>query len=89
MATYNTLRMKKYFLFFALVSVIILGACKGKAAEDRAQMHARAKVIADSMANLIRSAMAEAEMPGYQPPVKVGVDTTAQKTNTTVNTPKK
>jgi hypothetical protein len=55
--------MLRSFAFSVLfISLISLVSC-GPAAEDRTQMHARAKVISDSMANLIKSAMAEAEMP--------------------------
>jgi hypothetical protein len=53
--------MKKIFLpVFCLV--VFMGAC-GPAAEDRQNMHARAKVFQDSIANAIRAAMAEAEGP--------------------------
>jgi hypothetical protein len=55
--------MLRSFAFSILfISFISFVSC-GPAAEDRNQMHARAKVISDSMANLIKSAMAEAEMP--------------------------
>jgi len=52
--------MKKLFPFIALATVLVLVSC-GKAAEDRGQMLARAKVFQDSIANMIRVSMAEAE----------------------------
>jgi hypothetical protein len=58
---YNTM-LRSFAFSILLLSFISFVSC-GPAAEDRNQMHARAKVISDSMANLIRSAMAEAEMP--------------------------
>ena len=54
--------MKKLFPFIAIAIVVVLVSC-GKAAEDREQMHARAKVFQDSIANMIRVSMAEAEGP--------------------------
>lgn len=54
--------MKKNLFFAALVSVFVLSAC-GKAAEDREAMHKRAKEFQDSIANVIRMSMKEAEMP--------------------------
>lgn len=79
--------MKKLLLSLSFVFALIITSC-GPAAENRDYMQMRAKTIADSMANLIKSAMAEAEMPGYTVPGPKPVDTTAQKTNTAVNTPK-
>ena len=55
--------MKKLISFFAFAFVLIFTSC-GPAAEDRQAMHTRAKVFQDSIANMIRIAMAEAEAPG-------------------------
>jgi len=55
--------MKKIVLLSAFVFVLILTAC-GPAAENRQVMHERAKVFQDSIANMIRTSMAEAEAPG-------------------------
>ena len=54
--------MKKTNLFAFLSLVLIVVSC-GPAAEDRQAMHARAKVFQDSIANVIRTTMAEAETP--------------------------
>lgn len=48
-------------LFFSAVSVLLILSACGPAAEDREQMHIRAKVFQDSIANIIRTSMAEAE----------------------------
>ena len=53
--------MKKIFLP-VFVFVLILTSC-GPAAENRQMMHERAKVFQDSIANMIRSSMAEAAAP--------------------------
>jgi hypothetical protein len=67
--------MKIKALTLALAgSSAILFSC-GPAAEDRNAMHARAKVIQDSMANAIRQAIAEAEAPAN---TAVHVDTAAR-----------
>lgn len=66
--------MKKNNILLTLTVVGMLVAC-GPAAEDREKMHARAKVFQDSIANAIRSSMAEAEMPA-QAPVAAPMDTT-------------
>jgi hypothetical protein len=66
--------MKKIF-FFSLLIISVLIAC-GPAAEDRQKMHERAKIFQDSIANFIRSAMAEAEAPG--PMIMVPQPTAAQ-----------
>lgn len=54
--------MKKNNLFAFLSLVLLVVSC-GPAAEDRQAMHARAKVFQDSIANVIRTTMAEAETP--------------------------
>ncbi|MDI1353929.1 MAG: hypothetical protein PSX36_03375 [bacterium] len=58
--------MKKSIVLLTLAVVGMLAAC-GPAAEDREKMHARAKVFQDSIANAIRTSMAEAEMPNTAP----------------------
>lgn len=55
--------MKKTGLFSSLLFVVVLNSC-GPAAENRQMMHERAKVFQDSIANIIRTTMAEAEAPG-------------------------
>jgi hypothetical protein len=50
------------FYFSVLAFSISIFSC-GPAAEDRQAMHVRAKVFQDSIANSIRSTMAEAEGP--------------------------
>lgn len=57
--------MKKLILIPALACIVVFAAC-GPAAESREQMHARAKVFQDSIANAIRVSFAEAEAPGRQ-----------------------
>ncbi|WP_317899209.1 hypothetical protein [Aurantibacillus circumpalustris] len=54
--------MKKTGLFSALTFILILTSC-GPAAENRQVMHERAKIFQDSIANVIRTTMAEAEAP--------------------------
>ena len=54
--------MKKTVLFPAFTFILILTSC-GPAAEDRQVMHERAKIFQDSIANMIRTTMAEAEAP--------------------------
>ncbi len=54
--------MKK-ISFIASVALVALFTSCGPAAEDRQAMHARAKVFQDSIANVIRTTMAEAEAP--------------------------
>lgn len=70
--------MKKLIPVFCLALVITQTSC-GPAAESRETMHARAKAVADSIAGLIKTSMAEAEAPG---PVNtaVKVDTPAVST---------
>ncbi|PBQ32186.1 hypothetical protein CNR22_10520 [Sphingobacteriaceae bacterium] len=55
--------MKNLFLLSAFAFILILTSC-GPAAENRQVMHERAKVFQDSIANMIRTSMAEAEAPG-------------------------
>ncbi|MCE3260101.1 MAG: hypothetical protein K0S12_1742 [Bacteroidetes bacterium] len=54
--------MKK-ILFFSLGFATLLLSC-GPAAEDRNTMHARAKIIGDSIANILKTSMEEAAKPG-------------------------
>lgn len=48
--------------FSALILTLTFLSC-GRAAEDRKMMHERAKIFQDSIANVIRTTMAEAEGP--------------------------
>jgi hypothetical protein len=78
----------KHFLILPII-FFSLYSC-GPAAESREQMHSRAKTIADSMANLIKVAMDEAEMPaGGQPIVMPMPATPTAATQNTVAPPKK
>ena len=54
------MHMKKTFVLLSFTVLCLATAC-GPAAEDRQMMHARARVFQDSIANVIRTAMAEAE----------------------------
>lgn len=72
--------MKNFLLFLCLVFVTTFNNC-GPAAEDRQQMMARSKVFQDSIANFIRTTMAEAEAPGNAP-IIVAPSPTAQSTPT-------
>ena len=65
--------MKSHLSVPAILALTFF-AC-GPAAEDRNAMHARAKVFQDSIANVIRSTMAEAEAPAN---TAVRVDTPAK-----------
>ncbi len=65
--------MKKIIPVFCLALLITQTSC-GPAAESSDTMHSRAKVIADSIAGLIKTSMAEAEAPG---PVAAPVTPTA------------
>ncbi len=56
--------MNKINLIVALVAVVVINTSCGPAAEDREAMYARAKVFQDSIANVLKSSMAEAEAPG-------------------------
>jgi hypothetical protein len=53
--------MKK-ISFYTLALTLVLISC-GPAAEDKQQMHLRAKVFQDSIANIIRTSMEEAAAP--------------------------
>jgi hypothetical protein len=55
--------MKNTLLSLSLFVVVLITSC-GPAAEDREKMHIRAKVFQDSIANVIKQSMAEAEAPG-------------------------
>ena len=55
--------MKTSILVLGLALLMIQTSC-GPAAENRETMQARAKQVADSIANSIKAAMAEAETPG-------------------------
>ena len=80
----------KRILFLPII-LFALYSC-GPAAESREQMHSRAKTISDSMANLIKVAMDEAEMPQGQPvmvPQPQPATNTAAATQNTVAPPKK
>jgi hypothetical protein len=75
------LKMKK--LVISLSALFFMSAC-GPAAEDRQRMHERAKVFQDSIANAIRSTMAEAESPATAPaPVPAQSGTPAASSNPT------
>lgn len=54
--------MNKNILLSCLALVLIMVSC-GPAAEDRQIMHERAKIFQDSIANVIRTTIAEAEGP--------------------------
>ena len=63
--------MKKIGLPAVLLITAMVVSC-GPAAEDREKMHIRAKIFQDSIANVIRTSMAEAAAPG---PNQVVADT--------------
>jgi hypothetical protein len=67
-----------------LLFISILYSC-GPAAEDRNVMHSRAKIFQDSIANVIRTQMAEAEAPAN---TAVQVDTAARPAPSPSNTGK-
>jgi nitrous oxide reductase accessory protein NosL len=69
-------------LLSALFLAVVLTGC-GRAAEDRNMMHARAKVFQDSIANVIRMRLAEAEGPAN---TAVRVDTAAKPAPSPSNT---
>ena len=70
--------MNKVILSFsALVLSVTFFSC-GRAAEDRKIMHERAKIFQDSIANVIRASMAEAEGPAAAP-VVAPADTVSKK----------
>jgi hypothetical protein len=54
--------MKSSVILPVVIFVLIIQSC-GPAAEDREMMHQRAKSFQDSIANLIRTQLAEAEGP--------------------------
>lgn len=55
--------MKNYLFLSAFVLMIALVSC-GPAAEDRQDMHRRAKIFQDSIAQFIHQSMDEAAAPG-------------------------
>lgn len=55
--------MKNNFLFVVVALFVLMISC-GPAAEDRQEMHRRAKIFQDSIANFIRTSMDEAAAPG-------------------------
>jgi hypothetical protein len=73
----------KTIFFVLIVSAAIMYSC-GPAAEDRNAMHARAKVFQDSIANVIKATMAEAEVPVN---TTVKVDTAALRVNSATPVP--
>lgn len=60
--------MKKLLLLPAIAFAVLFASC-GPAAEKKDEMLARAKVFQDSLANMIKTQMAEAEAPGPNPVV--------------------
>lgn len=75
--------MKLNLLSLSLALLLILTSC-GPPAESRESMQSRAKVVADSIANLIKSSMAEAETPGPAPVAKTDTSSAVSPTNTPV-----
>ena len=55
--------MKRSAILFAALFITLIFTSCGPAAEDRNVMHQRAKIFQDSIANLIRAQLAEAEGP--------------------------
>lgn len=79
--------MKKTTFFSLSLFTLILSSC-GPAAEDRQMMHARAKVFQDSIANIIRTSMAEAEGPTNNVitlPAPIATESTATSANPNPN----
>lgn len=68
--------MKKITALTPFIGILILSSC-GPAAENKEVMHQRAKVFQDSIANMIRSSMAEAEAPANAVAVPVQTPTAA------------
>jgi hypothetical protein len=66
--------MNKVILSFSALLLSVTFLSCGRAAEDRKMMHERAKIFQDSIANVIRASMAEAEGPAA-PVVATVVDT--------------
>jgi len=67
--------MKKIILLFTLVVAITVVSC-GPAAENREAMYARAKVFQDSIANVLKTSMAEAAAPPQTQFIQAPADTT-------------
>lgn len=68
--------MKKMIL--PLLALVVCFTACGPAAENREQMHKRAKVFQDSIANAIRTSMDEAAAPGPNQMAPPAVDTTGK-----------
>jgi hypothetical protein len=66
------------------MGVLLFISC-GPAAEDRAQMHKRAKIFQDSIAHIIKTSMDQAAIPGPNVPA---LDTAKKATVTTSPTTK-
>ena len=66
--------MKKTILLSSLFLGLVFISC-GPASENRQIMHERAKIFQDSIANFIRTSMAEAEAPGPNAQVVVPQNT--------------
>lgn len=67
------------FLLVSAIALSIFSSC-GPAGEDREAMYARAKVFQDSIANVIKSSMAEAEAPAAPMVANTGTEAAAQST---------
>lgn len=67
--------MKNLFYFTATLLSLGFAVSCGPAVEDRKMMHERAKVFQDSIANVIRTTMAEAEGPAPVTTPGVPMDT--------------
>lgn len=65
------------FVGIALCICAFMVSSRGPAAENREQMHYRAKIFQDSIATIIRAQLSEAETPGPVQPVVI--DTSAKK----------
>ena len=68
--------LRSSLLFLSLISGIFIISC-GPAAEDRNTMLYRSKLVQDSIANVIRIQMAEAEAPGANQSQAVPMTTAA------------
>ena len=74
----------KNFSFTLILGLVFVFSFCGPPTENREVMHSRAKTIADSMANLIRTALDEAKMPvATQTMTLGGPDPNAANTATT------
>jgi hypothetical protein len=71
--------MKNLILLSALTTILVLSSC-GKAGEDRDAMYARAKVFQDSIANVIKLSMQEAEAPAAPAMMPATVEAVPQPT---------